>query len=245
MPNQPVSMDNRKTVCKRRTQVTITALPTVYYVTMDISHLREDYTRAGLDRDNLAENPFSQFELWFKQAQDAGLPEPNAMSIATATSDGAPSLRTVLLKYFDEQGFVFFTNYNSAKAKEITENPQVALMFPWIPLERQVIIRGRAEKVSSAESLKYFSSRPTGSQLGAWVSEQSSVISGRKILEMKLDEMKRKFKAGKIPLPDFWGGYRVIPEKIEFWQGRPSRLHDRFLYNRQDEQQWSIERLSP
>ena len=212
---------------------------------MDISNLREEYTQAGLNRDDLNDNPIRQFELWFKQAQDAELPEPNACSIATASADGFPSLRTVLLKYFDDKGFVFFTNYSSSKAQEIDENPQVAMMFPWITLERQVIIRGRAEKVSTAESLKYFTSRPTGSQLGAWVSHQSSVITGRKILEMKLDEMKRKFQSGKIPLPDFWGGYRIVPEKVEFWQGRPSRLHDRFLYTRQDNSQWLIERLAP
>ncbi len=212
---------------------------------MDISHLREEYTRAGLDRDHLDSDPFQQFSLWFQQAREAQLPEPNAMSLATASADGMPSLRTVLLKYFDDKGFVFFTNFKSSKALEISENPEVALMFPWITLERQVIIRGRAEKVSTSESLKYFTSRPAGSQLGAWVSEQSSVISGRKLLEMKLAEMKRKFRDGKIPLPDFWGGYRIIPEKIEFWQGRPSRLHDRFLYTRESENHWSIERLSP
>lgn len=212
---------------------------------MDISHLREEYTRAGLDRDTLKKDPFQQFELWFSQAQEAGLPEPNAMSLATASTSGAPSLRTVLLKYFDNKGFVFFTNYSSHKSRDITENPAVALMFPWITLERQVIVRGRAEKVSSAESLRYFSSRPQGSQLGAWVSHQSSVISGRKLLEMKLAEMKRKFKAGKIPLPDFWGGYRVVPEKVEFWQGRPSRLHDRFLYALDGSGQWQIDRLAP
>ncbi|WP_299735615.1 pyridoxamine 5'-phosphate oxidase [uncultured Endozoicomonas sp.] len=212
---------------------------------MDISHLREEYTQAGLNRDNLDENPFAQFELWFQQAEQAQLPEPNSMSLATADADGVPSLRTVLLKYFDDSGFVFFTNYSSNKSKDITSNPQVAIMFPWIPLERQVIVRGRAEKISTAESLKYFTSRPEGSQLGAWVSHQSSVITGRKVLEMKLEEMKRKFKEGKIPLPDFWGGYRVVPEKIEFWQGRPSRLHDRFLYTRLPSNDWQIERLAP
>ena len=211
---------------------------------MDISNLREEYTRAGLDMDSLADTPFRQFELWFKQAQHAQIAEPNAMSLATANADGAPSLRTVLLKYFDDNGFVFFTNYKSSKSQEIDCNAQVAIMFPWITLERQVIIQGRAEKISTSESLRYFTSRPTGSQLGAWVSHQSSVISGRKVLEIKLDEMKRKFKEGKIPLPDFWGGYRVIPEKVEFWQGRPNRLHDRFLYTRNNNQ-WNIERLAP
>lgn len=211
---------------------------------MDISNLREEYTQAGLSRASLLSNPFEQFELWFRQAQQAQLAEPNAMSLATASAQSAPTLRTVLLKYFDDNGFVFFTNYSSNKARDISDNPQVALMFPWVALERQVVIQGRAEKISTAESLRYFTSRPTGSQLGAWVSHQSSVITGRKVLEMKLAQMKQKFRDGKIPLPDFWGGYRVVPEKIEFWQGRPSRLHDRFLYSRQDSQ-WHIDRLAP
>ena len=211
---------------------------------MDISHLREEYTQAGLSRASLLSNPFEQFELWFRQAQQAQLAEPNAMCLATASAQSAPTLRTVLLKYFDDSGFVFFTNYSSNKARDISDNPQVALMFPWVELERQVVIQGRAEKISTAESLRYFTSRPTGSQLGAWVSHQSSVITGRKVLEMKLAQMKQKFRDGKIPMPDFWGGYRVVPEKIEFWQGRPSRLHDRFLYSRQDSQ-WHIDRLAP
>lgn len=213
-------------------------------LTMDISHLRENYTRDGLDRDNLASDPFEQFDLWFKQAQEAQLTEPNAMSLATVSKDGSPSLRTVLLKFFDTNGFVFFTNYSSKKSQDIADNPQVSLLFPWLPLERQIKICGRAEKISKADSLKYFTSRPHGSQLGAWVSHQSSVITGRKILELKLDEMKRKFKEGKVPLPDFWGGYRVVPETIEFWQGRPNRLHDRFQYTRTDDS-WNIERLAP
>ena len=211
---------------------------------MDISNLREEYTQAGLSRANLLTSPFEQFELWFRQAQQAQLAEPNAMSLATASDQAAPALRTVLLKYFDDNGFVFFTNYSSNKARDISVNPQVALMFPWVALERQVVIQGRAEKISSAESLRYFISRPSGSQLGAWVSHQSSVITGRKVLEMKLAQMQQKFRDGKIPLPDFWGGYRVVPEKIEFWQGRPSRLHDRFLYSRQAGE-WHIDRLAP
>ncbi|WP_461535577.1 pyridoxamine 5'-phosphate oxidase [Spongorhabdus nitratireducens] len=212
---------------------------------MDLSALRENYTRDGLTRDELAATPFEQFERWFLQAQEAELPEPNAMSLATASKDAAPSLRTVLLKYFDTRGFVFFTNYESNKAKEIAENPQVALMFFWLGLERQVIVKGTAEKVSHAESLKYFMSRPHGSQLGAWCSHQSSVISGRKLLEMQLDKMKQKFKQGQVPLPSFWGGFRVVPQQIEFWQGRPNRLHDRFQYSRENETDWSIARLSP
>ena len=215
---------------------------------MDISHLREEYTQAGLSRDNLRTSPFDQFELWFEQAQQAQLAEPNAMSLATVSSLGIPSLRTVLLKYFDQSGFVFFTNYSSNKARDITSNPNVAIMFPWVALERQVIIQGRAEKISTSESLRYFTSRPHDSQLGAWVSQQSSIITGRKVLELKLEEMKRKFKEGKVPLPDFWGGYRVVPEKMEFWQGRPSRLHDRFQYARLSTDKgcdWQIDRLSP
>ncbi len=211
---------------------------------MDISHLREEYTQAGLSRENLLSSPFGQFELWFRQAQQAQLTEPNAMSLATVSAASVPALRTVLLKYFDDNGFVFFSNYSSNKARDINDNPQVALMFLWVALERQVVIQGRAEKISTAESLRYFTSRPTGSQLGAWVSHQSSVITGRKVLEMKLAQMKQKFRDGKIPLPDFWGGYRVVPEKIEFWQGRPSRLHDRFLYTRSNSL-WHIDRLSP
>ncbi|KEQ16298.1 pyridoxine 5'-phosphate oxidase [Endozoicomonas numazuensis] len=211
---------------------------------MDISHLRENYTQAGLDLDSLDSDPFQQFDLWFQQAVEAQLPEPNAMSLATVSAEGLPSLRTVLLKHISSEGFVFFTNYSSRKAQDITENSNVAIMFPWIPLERQVIVRGSAEKISKSDSLRYFTSRPHGSQLGAWVSQQSSVITGRKVLEMKLEEMKRKFKEGKVPLPDFWGGYRIVPDSIEFWQGRPNRLHDRFLYRR-EQSDWCIERLSP
>ncbi|WP_257281382.1 pyridoxamine 5'-phosphate oxidase [Endozoicomonas sp. ISHI1] len=211
---------------------------------MDISHLRENYTQAGLDLDSLDPDPFQQFDLWFQQAVEAQLTEPNAMSLATTSKEGLPSLRTVLLKYVSPGGFVFFTNYSSRKARDIADNPNVAIMFPWVSLERQVTVRGRAEKISKTDSLKYFTSRPHGSQLGAWVSQQSSVITGRKVLEMKLEEMKRKFKEGKVPLPDFWGGYRIIPDTIEFWQGRPNRLHDRFLYTR-TASNWTIERLSP
>ncbi len=215
---------------------------------MDISYLRKEYTQAGLSRDTLSNDPFEQFSLWFQQAQEAQLPEPNAMSLATVDADNMPGLRTVLLKYFDTHGFVFFTNYGSNKAKDIAANPQAALLFPWVTLERQVIIRGCVEKISKSESLHYFSSRPYGSQLGAWVSQQSTVISGRKLLAMKLDEVKRKFKDGKVPLPSFWGGYRVAPQSIEFWQGRPNRLHDRFLYSRSQEDSaadWQIDRLAP
>jgi pyridoxamine 5'-phosphate oxidase len=211
---------------------------------MDISDLRREYSRAALRRKDLAASPVEQFRIWFGEAQAAELSEPNAMSLASAGDDAQPSLRTVLMKYFDEDGFVFFTNLESAKAQQITENPKVALLFYWQPLERQVIIRGVAEKITRRESLAYFMKRPHGSQLGAWVSDQSRVITSRKMLEMKFQEMKRKFGEGKVPLPSFWGGYRVRPKEMEFWQGRPSRLHDRFLY-RHRETEWIIERLAP
>ncbi len=211
---------------------------------MDISDYRREYNRGGLHRDDLAPDPVSQFEKWFEQASRAGIADPNAMTLATVSPDCKPSLRTVLLKTFDQKGFVFFTNYGSQKAREIDGNPNVCLLFPWTELERQIEISGRAEKISTAESVRYFLTRPHGSQLGAWVSNQSEVITSRKILDMKLDEMKRKFGSGKVPLPDFWGGFRVVPEKVEFWQGRPNRLHDRFEYRR-SENGWDIVRLAP
>jgi pyridoxamine 5'-phosphate oxidase len=211
---------------------------------MDLGQLRQEYTKKGLDVDQLDKNPFKQFETWFQEATAGQVLEPNAMQIATVSNSGRPSLRTVLLKAFDEQGFVFYTNYHSQKAQDIAQNPQVVLLFFWKELERQVEITGRAEKVSTLESLKYFTSRPRGSQLGAWVSQQSSIITSRSLLEIKLDEMKRKFKEGSIPLPDFWGGFRIVPDTFEFWQGRPSRLHDRFEY-KLVEGQWVANRLAP
>ena len=206
--------------------------------------MRQGYEDAGLTREQLNSDPFLQFEAWFSEANDSE-PIPNAMSLATVSRSGAPMLRTVLLKLFDENGFVFFTNYKSRKADQIAENPNVATLFNWVALERQVSIIGVAEKIDTSESLKYFLSRPRGSQLGAWVSDQKSVLSSRIILEMKLDEIKRKFAKGKIPLPDFWGGYRIKPDSFEFWQGRPNRLHDRFLYSKSDNESWCIERLAP
>ncbi len=207
--------------------------------------MRIDYTRGELRREDLKADPFEQFRLWFEEACQSGMVDPNAMSLATASNRARPSLRTVLLKDFDSRGFVFFTNLESRKAREIAENPQVALLFPWLTLERQVIVNGTAEKTSTAEALAYFLKRPIGSQLAAWASPQSGVITSRKILEMKWEEMKRKFADGKVPLPSFWGGFRVIPSEIEFWQGRASRLHDRFLYRLQRDNSWLIERLAP
>ena len=211
---------------------------------MDIGELRRDYTQRGLDLADLNPDPFAQFELWFEQAREAELLEPNALVLSTVSAEGMPYQRTVLLKYFDRDGLVFFTNYGSRKAQHMAANAQVSLLFPWYALERQVAIAGTASKISAAESLRYFSSRPRGSQLGAWVSQQSSIISSRQLLEMQFEKMKEKFLNQEVPLPDFWGGYRVKPTSFEFWQGRPSRLHDRFLY-RLEAGAWAIARLSP
>lgn len=210
---------------------------------IDLTHHRHEFLQAGLTRSELDVNPFKQFEQWFKQAEVAKVIEPSAMSLAT--SDGLDvTLRTVLLKYFDERGFVFFTNYSSNKSKQIEANPHVALLFPWLAIERQVKISGRVEKVPTLESMKYFSTRPKHSQIGAWASHQSSQLSSRQVLLMQFEVMKKKFKEGNVPLPDFWGGYRVIPETIEFWQGRENRLHDRFVYEKFDSD-WLISRLAP
>ena len=211
---------------------------------MDLADFRKEYSEKGLRRDELKAEPVAQFAEWFEQAVELKLNEPNAVTLATVDDKGMPYQRTVLLKVFDEQGFVFFTNYESRKAKQMEANPQISILVPWVEIERQVIIQGRVEKISSAESLKYFTSRPRESQLGAWVSNQSEVISSRKFLMQKLQEIKDKFKEGEIPLPSFWGGYRLVPEMIEFWQGGPARLHDRFLYTRHEES-WKIDRLSP
>ncbi len=213
---------------------------------MDVSNLRQDYRTGELHREDMAGDPFRQFDGWFKTALgDKRVPEANAMTLATAGKDGRVTARTVLLKAWDERGFVFFTNYQSRKAQQIGENPEVALLFTWLPLERQVSISGKAEKISVAESFAYFMTRPRESRIGAWVSQQSSIVTSRGLLEMKFEEMRRKFSKGEIPLPDFWGGYRVVPETVEFWQGRTSRLHDRFLYTREGKADWKLERLSP
>ncbi|MCS5693578.1 pyridoxamine 5'-phosphate oxidase [Cyanobium sp. FGCU-6] len=211
----------------------------------DVAQLRREYRQAGLRREDLDPEPIAQFRRWLAEALVADLPEPNAMVLAT--SDGSRcSSRTVLLKAFDERGFVFFTNYGSRKARDIAARDQVSLLFPWYAIERQVGILGRAERISATESLAYFASRPRGSRLGAWVSDQSSVIDSRRLLEMQWQAMQRRFASGEIPLPSFWGGFRVRPLEIEFWQGRENRLHDRFRYLRGNEQQtWRIERLAP
>jgi pyridoxamine 5'-phosphate oxidase len=212
-------------------------------MSVDLQKLRREFTSSGISRTQMNDNPFVQFELWMQQASEANLTLPNAMSLATS-DDNEISLRTVLLKSFDERGFVFFTNYNSKKSTQIKTNPNVALLFPWLDLERQVKISGSIEKISTLESIKYFTSRPKNSQLGAWASKQSSNISSRQVLLMQFEAMKNKFKQSEVPLPDFWGGYRVVPHRIEFWQGRINRLHDRFAYSKLGES-WTIERLAP
>ncbi|WP_416651031.1 pyridoxamine 5'-phosphate oxidase [Candidatus Pseudothioglobus sp. Uisw_086] len=211
-------------------------------MTGDLSNLRKEYLKSGIVKGDLKNNPIEQFSLWFDQAIEANIIEPSAMSLAT--SDDYIGIRTVLLKFFDDKGFVFFTNYESKKSKQLQNNPQAALLFPWLALERQIKIIGSVEKITKLESLKYFSSRPKDSQIGAWSSQQSSKISSRAILVDQFAAMKKKFANGEIPLPEFWGGYRVVPRSIEFWQGRESRLHDRLIYERKDNG-WDISRLSP
>ena len=211
---------------------------------MDITNLRKNYCKYGLNRSDLEKTPLKQFDKWFVQAKEAGVNEPNAMSISTVSAEGFPSSRTVLLKIYDEQGFVFFTNYTSQKSQEIDNNSNVALLFPWLDLERQIRISGQAEKISKKESFAYFTNRPRGSQLGAWISPQSKIIESRDFLQMKLAQIKSKFSNGEIPLPDAWGGYRIVPHRFEFWQGRSNRLHDRFVYEKNDDS-WIINRLAP
>lgn len=210
-----------------------------------VADLRKEYTQSGLIEVDADPNPFGQFQKWFNQALKAQLPEPNAMTVATATTDGKPRARMVLLKDFDQRGFVFYTNYESYKAQELTSNPWASLVFWWAELERQVRIEGRVEKVADAESDAYFHSRPAGSQLGAWASNQSQVIANREVLEARLEQLKQEYENKEIPRPLHWGGLRVIPTAIEFWQGRPSRLHDRLLYRWLEDGTWVIERLSP
>lgn len=212
---------------------------------MDLSHFRENYTRDKLTRETLPDDPLTLFKTWLDDVISAKFPDPNAMTIATVDADGQPFQRIVLLKGFDEHGFVFYTNLGSRKAQHLGENARISLHFPWYVFERQVHLTGIAEKLSTAEVLKYFVSRPRDSQIGAWASQQSTVLTGRQMLEKTFFDLKKKFQAGDVPLPDFWGGYRVKVDSYEFWQGGEHRLHDRFLYRDIIDGQWTIERLSP
>jgi pyridoxamine 5'-phosphate oxidase len=212
---------------------------------LNLAALRQEYTAGGFSETDADPNAIRQFEIWFQQAQSAGLREPNAMVLATADKSGMPSTRVVLLKQVSEAGFAFFTNYLSRKGRELAENPRAAATFPWIDLERQVCITGAVRKLLRADSEAYFKVRPRGSRLGAWVSQQSSVIPGRAFLEERMSELEHRYPDDDIPLPPNWGGYLLAPEQIEFWQGRPSRLHDRILYTAQPDGKWRIERLSP
>ena len=212
---------------------------------MQLAEMRRNYAARALDLADLDANPFAQFDHWMREAIETQVIEPNAMTLATADAAGRPAVRTVLLKGFDERGFVFYSNYESAKARDLAANPKVALLFPWLALERQVSAMGVAQKITAVESLKYFLSRPRESQIGAWASRQSEVISTRALLESKFAEMKARFANGEIPLPDQWGGYRVTPQSFEFWQGRPNRMHDRFKYTLQSDGSWTIARLMP
>lgn len=212
---------------------------------MNVDDFRQEAMVRGLSRSELDPDPVRQFEQWYQATIAAGIPEPNAMSLCTVDAQGQPFVRTVLMKLYDHRGFVFFTNFESRKAQQIAINPRVAVLFPWVALARQVHITGHAERISSAESFAYFTTRPRGSQIGAWSSPQSRVITSRSLLESKVAEMKQRFANGEIPLPDFWGGYRIVPQAIEVWQGRESRLHDRFIYTRQASGDWRIERLAP
>jgi pyridoxamine 5'-phosphate oxidase len=209
-----------------------------------IAELRKDYSLAGLSGKDLARDPFRQFEKWFQEAEASKLTEPNAMTVCTATRDGRPSARTMLLKGVDGRGFVFYTNYESRKGRELEVNPHATLVFPWLLLERQVVIEGTVTKVAREESEAYFHSRPRASQLGAWASQQSSIISNRSMLEESMKGLEQKYAGQEVPVPPFWGGWRLMPETVEFWQGRRSRLHDRLRYRRAKDG-WTVDRLAP
>jgi pyridoxamine 5'-phosphate oxidase len=211
---------------------------------MALAEMRKDYGLAGLSEKDLAKDPFRQFERWFQEAEAAKIPEPNAMVLSTIGRDNRPSSRVVLLKGSDGRGFVFFTNYDSRKGRELDANPQAALVFPWIAMERQVLIEGVIKRVSREESAAYFQSRPRASQLAAWASPQSSVIAGRTVLEESYRAVEQKYAGQEVPLPPNWGGFRLAPESVEFWQGRRSRLHDRLRYRRAAKGDWIVERLA-
>jgi pyridoxamine 5'-phosphate oxidase len=212
---------------------------------LSVRDLRKEFSRLSLHEANVDPSPIRQFHRWFEEAVMAEIPDPHAMALATSTPEGRPSVRIVLLRGYDERGFTFFTNYESRKGREIEANPRAALVFYWHDLERQVRIEGTVERVSAEESDAYFRSRPAGSRLGAWASRQSEIIPGRETLEEECRRLERQFPDGEVPRPEFWGGLRVVPESIEFWQGRPNRLHDRLRYRKGPEGGWQIEQLSP
>jgi pyridoxamine 5'-phosphate oxidase len=212
---------------------------------MTLADQRKEYSLAGLSEKDLARDPFRQFEKWFQEVEAAKIPEPNAAVLATAGRDGRPSARVVLLKGVDGRGFVFFTSYDSRKGREIEANPRAAYVFPWIALERQVVVEGAVARVAREESEAYFHSRPRASQLAAWASAQSSIIAGRDTLDGAMKAMEKKYAGVEAPLPPNWGGFRIVPETVEFWQGRRSRLHDRLRYRREANGAWLIERLAP
>ncbi len=215
-------------------------------VRLSLADLRENYTRGGLSEADVNPNPIAQFQTWFADARQAGLKEPNALTLATVAPDGSPSARIVLLKELNELGFVFYTNYGSQKGKELAENPKAAIVFYWAELERQVRVEGTVSLISREQSVRYFSGRPKGSRLGALASLQSSVIESRAILEERLQELEARYRdTDDVPTPDFWGGYCLKPTRIEFWQGRPDRLHDRLLFEAEQPAGWRLRRLSP
>ena len=211
----------------------------------DIQNLREEYSQHSLLESQVAPDPIEQFKAWFQDAMNEEIQEPNIMTLATASPDGKPSARIVLLKGVSDKGFTFFTNYNGRKGKELTANPHCALVFFWQALQRQVRVEGRAHKITGPESDGYFQSRPRGSQLGAWASPQSERIPDRDSLERMLESIEAKWESGPIPRPEFWGGFRLVPTLLEFWQGRPSRLHDRIQYVRDEQGEWQMDRLAP
>lgn len=211
----------------------------------ELAQLRKDYTLKSLNEEDVADSPIAQFEAWWQDAEESKIVEMNAMTLATTNSEGMADARTVLLKGFDERGFVFFTNYNSAKSSQLGMNAHCCLLFFWKELERQVRVNGVAEKITAKESIDYFDSRPDGSKIGAWASPQSMVVAGKALLKETFEYYTERFKHGKIPKPPHWGGYRVKPVRMEFWQGRPSRMHDRILYTPGLEGKWKTERLAP